>query len=233
MALKQLSPVYEASMKKLLRFIKRYEFPLHFIGGGDFLCSKISTQVGTVRAKLLLWVLGCRAGKKFQVDGRLWIRVQRKGAISIGDHVKINSRFGSNLIGLTNPAVFQCLENGTITIGNNSGLSSAILSTRSSITIGENVKIGGNVRIFDHDYHSLDFEERRGKEGDGNVKTRPVLIGDDVFIGTNSMILKGVMIGDRAIIGAGSVVTSGVPADEIWAGNPARFIKKPETKQSA
>jgi acetyltransferase-like isoleucine patch superfamily enzyme len=167
------------------------------------------------------------------VDGRLWVRVQRKGAIHIGDHVTINSRFGSNLVGLTNPAVLQCLDGGVIAVGNGSGLSSAILSACSSITIGENVKIGGNVRIFDHDYHSLDFKERRGREKKENIKTRPVRIGNDVFVGTNAMILKGVTIGDRAIIGAGSVVTSRVPPDEVWAGNPARFVKKLGTKQSA
>ena len=58
------------------------------------------------------------------------------------------------------------------------------------------------------------------------VKSSPVTIGDDVFIGAHSTILKGVTIGDRAIIGACSVVTKNVPDDEIWAGNPARFIRK-------
>ena len=52
------------------------------------------------------------------------------------------------------------------------------------------------------------------------------MIGNDVFIGTNSLILKGVEIGDRSIIGAGSVVTKSVPASEIWAGNPAVFLRK-------
>lgn len=51
-------------------------------------------------------------------------------------------------------------------------------------------------------------------------------ICDDVFIGCRSIILKGVTIGARSIIAAGSVVTKDVPADEIWGGNPAQFIKK-------
>ena len=92
--------------------------------------------------------------------------------------------------------------------------------------MGRNVQIGGNVRIFDHDYHALDPEVRRSGEDYWNVKTRPVVIGDDVFVGTNSIILKGVIIGDRSIVGAGSVVSCNIPADEIWAGNPARFVKK-------
>ena len=55
-------------------------------------------------------------------------------------------------------------------------------------------------------------------------------IENNVFIGANSMILKGVKIGDRSIIGAGSVVTKNVPSDQIWAGNPAKFIREITSK---
>ena len=47
-----------------------------------------------------------------------------------------------------------------------------------------------------------------------------------MFIGGGSIILKGVTIGERAVVGAGTVVTKDIPAGEIWAGNPARFIRK-------
>jgi acetyltransferase-like isoleucine patch superfamily enzyme len=90
------------------------------------------------------------------------------------------------------------------------------------------VNIGGNVRIFDHDFHALDAEVRRSPRDAAECATRPIVIGDDVFIGTNSIILKGITIGDRAIIGAGSVVTKNVPADCIAAGNPARIVRKAE-----
>ncbi len=214
-------------MQKLLNFIRKYQFPLHLFIGWTILCSRVSTLFHTAVTKFKLKALGCPVGKGFKIDGKLWIWAQKKGCIRLGDNVKINSRFGSNLVGLINPAVFQCLDGGTITIGNNSGLSSPVLSSRSSITIGERTLIGGNVRIFDHDFHSLDLQYRYSAKGD-HVKTRPVTIGDDVFIGTNALILKGVTIGDRAVIGAGSVVSKNVPADEIWAGNPARFVKKVE-----
>lgn len=194
--------------------------------GWAIICTRIATFLGTVRAKLSLKMLGCTVGKNFRIDGRIYIWAQRKEAIYIGNNVKINSRFGSNLVGITNPTIFQCLDNGIISIGNNSGLSSVVLSSRSSITIGENAKIGGNVRIFDHNYHSLDFEKRRGTECAEDVKTSPVRIGDDVFVGTNAIILKGVTIGARSIIQAGAVVSRDVPSDEIWGGNPARYIRK-------
>ena len=57
-------------------------------------------------------------------------------------------------------------------------------------------------------------------------KTAEVKIGNNVFIGANTIVLKGVTIGDRSIIGAGSVVTKNIPEDEIWGGNPAKFIRK-------
>ena len=57
-------------------------------------------------------------------------------------------------------------------------------------------------------------------------KCAPVVIENNVFIGAHCIILKGVSIGENSIIGAGSVVTKNVPANQIWAGNPAKFIRK-------
>ena len=57
------------------------------------------------------------------------------------------------------------------------------------------------------------------------VKTAPIMIGKNCFIGCNSIILKGVTIGDNCTIGAGSVVTKSIPANTIAAGNPAKVIK--------
>ena len=59
-----------------------------------------------------------------------------------------------------------------------------------------------------------------------NAKTSPITISDNVFIGTSCIICKGVSIGENAVIGAGSIVTKNIPANEIWAGNPAKFIRK-------
>ena len=56
----------------------------------------------------------------------------------------------------------------------------------------------------------------------------PVVIKDGAFIGAHTIVLKGVTIGERSIVGAGSVVTRSIPDYEIWAGNPAKFIKKVE-----
>jgi len=58
-----------------------------------------------------------------------------------------------------------------------------------------------------------------------NKIKKPVIIEDNVFIGAHSLILKGVIIGENSIIGAGSVVTKSIPANQIWGGNPSKFIR--------
>ncbi|MBS1603843.1 MAG: acyltransferase, partial [Bacteroidetes bacterium] len=93
------------------------------------------------------------------------------------------------------------------------------------ISIGAHVNCGGNVSIWDTDFHPLDYQERRVHNTE-KIFSAPISIGNDVFIGANSIVLKGVSIGDRAIVGAGSVVSRHIPADEIWAGNPIKFIKR-------
>lgn len=78
--------------------------------------------------------------------------------------------------------------------------------------------------IYDNDFHSISYTERIN--GDKNIKAAPVIIQDGAFIGAHSIILKGVTIGARSVVGAGSVVAKSIPSDEVWAGNPAKFIRK-------
>lgn len=94
-----------------------------------------------------------------------------------------------------------------------------------SISIGKHCLLAGGVSIRDYDGHSLDATERREHRPMPQEGIKPVVIGDDVWIGAGAMILKGVTIGDRAVVGAGAVVTRDVPADSVVAGNPARIVK--------
>jgi hypothetical protein len=75
-----------------------------------------------------------------------------RGAIRLGQNVTINSRTGSNLVGRTNPTILHCMGDGHITFGDNGDCSFAALSSKSSLRIGQHVDIGGNARIYDHDY---------------------------------------------------------------------------------
>jgi acetyltransferase-like isoleucine patch superfamily enzyme len=198
----------------------------------DLLADRLATIVGSKVARMQLRLRGCKKiGKGLRVKGVIHIFTRRNNSIEIGDNVTIVSRFRSNPVGIMNPCVLDTLMGGRIKIGNHVGMSGVILASRSSITIGDYTQLGGNVRIFDHNYHSLNPENRRnGRLDSQDVRTAPVVIGSDVFVGTNAMILKGATIGDRAIIAAGSVVMTDVPADEIWGGNPAACIRGRRTE---
>lgn len=105
------------------------------------------------------------------------------------------------------------------------GISNSCLKASTTIIIKDNVNIGGDCKIYDSDFHSVEYIDRMTYP-DVKRKSAPVTIEEGVWIGAHSIILKGVTIGKRSVIGAGSVVTCDVPDDELWAGNPARFIKK-------
>ncbi|MFP4845198.1 acyltransferase [Winogradskyella sp. PE311] len=156
------------------------------------------------------------------INGRLFVK--NKGTINIGKGVKFNSSLTSNYVGLQKPCTICVSENGNLKIGDFSGFSGVSLFCSMQIKIGDYVNFGGNVFIWDTDFHPIDYELRR--EGFDGVKSSPISIGNDVFIGANSTILKGVTIGEKSIVGAGSLVTKDIPANEMWAGNPARLIKK-------
>jgi len=185
----------------------------------------------TLRATLSLRLQGCRVGTNFRFSGPIRIKAREAGSIILGDHVTLLAGWRSNRVGLSGPVILHTWQGGRIEIGDHTGASSVVISSRSGVKIGCHCNIGGNVRIFDHDFHSLDPQIRREGEQDEDIATRPVTIGDDVFIGANSIILKGVTIGDRAIIGAGSVVTKDVPTDCIVAGNPAKLIREGDTNR--
>jgi acetyltransferase-like isoleucine patch superfamily enzyme len=156
------------------------------------------------------------------INGKLIII--NRGVFLLGNKIKFNSSIYSNFVGLYKPCTVEISKNAVLKIGNFCGFSGVSIVCSESITIGEYLFCGGNVSIWDTDFHPLNFEKRKiGVEG---TKIKSIFIGNNVFIGANSIILKGVTIGDRSIIGAGSVVTKSIPEDEIWAGNPARKISK-------
>lgn len=84
------------------------------------------------------------------------------------------------------------------------------------ISIGNNCTITSKVHILAHDAST--------KKHLGYTKIGRVDIGNDVFIGVGTIILPGVKIGDNVIIAAGSVITKSIPANEVWGGNPAKYI---------
>ena len=116
-------------------------------------------------------------------------------------------------------------------IGDDCVLVGAILMCAERISIGARCAVQYNVTIADCDFHPTNVEARRrdaiasAPSGDlshrPRLETRPVVIGDDVWIGTGAIILKGVCIGNKATVSPGAVVTRDVPAGALASGNPA------------
>ena len=160
-------------------------------------------------------------GKNFRSCGL--IRVRNRGKIVIGDKVTINSAPMANPIGGQGWTILVAQKGAKITIGDGSGISNCAIFAAKGVTIGRQVMIGAGVKIYDTDFHPVDFTARMENKP---PKKAAVTIENGAFIGAHSIILKGVTIGEKSVIGAGSLVTGNVPANEIWAGNPARFIRK-------
>lgn len=174
--------------------------------------------------RFLFKIAGVSYGRNMRVYNRIYLLKKLSSKICIGNNFLFTSEGGFNPLCRNIRGMIYADYNAKILIGDNSGASSAVIWARENITIGDNVKIGGGTIIMDHDAHSLDYKERRPSKSD-LAKTSPVIIENDVLIGTQCLILKGVTIGARSIIGAGSVVTTSIPSDCIAAGNPCKIIR--------
>lgn len=156
----------------------------------------------------------------------------KKNRVSIGDNTMVGCNF-----------IFESDE-GKISIGDNTYIGGGTsLISRNNIQIGNYVTIAWGCTIYDHNSHSLDYQERQKdirrqnddyrngrnfiSSKDWNVvKSKPIKIYDNAWIGFNSIILAGVTIGEGAIVGAGSVVRQDVEPWTVVAGNPAILIKR-------
>jgi acetyltransferase-like isoleucine patch superfamily enzyme len=141
----------------------------------------------------------------------------RTGVIRIGKNNCFRSAHTSNLIGVNRPCIISALSaNARILIGDNCGFSGTVIGCFSSIIIGDHVKCGANTLITDGDWHPEDPRSSAPK---------PIVIGDNVWLGVNVTVMKGVIIGANSLIGAGSIVTRDIPPNVIAAGNPCKVIR--------
>lgn len=133
---------------------------------------------------------------------------------------------------------------GIVNIGNNVHIGGATFISRTSITIENDVTMAWGIMIYNHDSHSIFWENRKNDNNQcyqdyinhsgnnvankdwRNVVSKPIHICSKVWIGFDVTILKGVTIGEGAVVGAKSVVTRDVPPWTVVAGNPARVVKQ-------
>ena len=96
------------------------------------------------------------------------------------------------------------------------------MSSKCLIKIGKYTQIGPFCQFNDQD-HSFDKNELIMNQ---KAIIKPIIIGEDCWFGSGVRVLKGIIIGKGCVIGAGSIVTKNIPNYEVWAGNPAKYLKK-------
>lgn len=139
------------------------------------------------------------------------VMVVNYGIITLGDRVRLN--------GTTVRLELVAWDQGTIDIGPRTGINyGTSISAHKLVRIGSDCRIGTYVIMMDNDYHQM---EDRDKPGD----SEPIIIEDNVWIGSRAIVLKGVTIGRDSVVGAGSVVTRDVPPRCFVAGVPARLVR--------
>lgn len=175
--------------------------------------------------KIVLKLLNIKYGTGLLLKGVPVIYNHAGATMKLGNDVVVKSSFLSNLVGLYSRTIIVTRTNdASIVIGNNVGISGATIYARKSITIGDYTHIGGNAKILDNDFHPIEMEARNADLKD-KIGTKPIVIGNNCFIGCNSIILKGTVLGDGCVVGAGAVVSGKFPPNSVIAGNPAKVIK--------
>jgi len=166
-----------------------------------------------------------------RILGRLpVIKLPANGKIALGQKVVLNSDYLNSNTALTFNCTLVCGLNGTIEIGDGTMLNGVSITSYQRVSIGKNCQIASCTFITDTDFHPIDPKTRMleslGYKIDHSlVNKETVVIGNNVWIGWGSIILKGVQIGDNSVIAAGSTVVSDIPANVLAAGNPARVKK--------
>jgi carbonic anhydrase/acetyltransferase-like protein (isoleucine patch superfamily) len=153
--------------------------------------------------------------------------------LRIGARTRIVSRMTGNPLLLATPtALVLVTPNARLSIGADAAVSGAIVCVADSVEVGDRCLLGAGCVISDTDFHPLSPEARRVDRNAG-AEVRPIRIGDDVFVGSRAVLLKGTQIGDGCTVGAGAVVSGVFPARSIIAGNPAKVVRELPPAESA
>jgi acetyltransferase-like isoleucine patch superfamily enzyme len=188
--------------------------------------NRILKHIENIRVLYLLYSSNVKFNpKKIKFRGYPQLKIAQNSNVILGDDfVCVSGAFRTVSTEMCSKICVS--KDAELCIGCHTGMSNTAIHCHKLVTIGDHCDIGAGTFITDTDFHSLEWQFRQEGKGVANRAIKPVKIGNNVFIGARTIILKGVTIGDKVIVGAGSVVSSDIPAGEIWAGNPARFIKK-------
>ncbi len=153
-------------------------------------------------------------------------RAKQPGALTIGCNASV---YGG--------CSFSIGEKGSCTVGDYTLLNGALIMAEERVEIGSYCLVSWNVGIADSDFHPVDPAQRRqdamalspfaeNRPARPPIRTAPVRIKDNVWIGMGAVILKGVTIGENSVVAAGAIVTRDVPPNVVVAGNPAQIVKE-------
>jgi len=147
--------------------------------------------------------------------------IKRRNEFKLTDNAKIE--VGRNCILKEGSYFLLTKPNPYLKIGNHVGIGrNCYIAIKSNLYIGNYTRLGHNVAILDNEHQFK--KEFLIMSQEATIKD--ILIGEDCWIGSNVTILKGSTIGNGSIVGANSLVNKNIPTNEIWGGNPAKFLKK-------
>ena len=168
-----------------------------------------------------------KLGKNTSIPGKI-IKRKAGALIEIGDDCLIEGVCVTETVG------------ARLSIGNNVYIGGGtVLDCVNNIVIEDDILMAGGTLVMDSDNHSIHYSDRKKDLADwkndfnhdwSTTNTKNVILRKGCWIGAKCIILKGVEVGEGAVVAAGSVVTKNVEPYTVYAGNPAKFIKKIEKK---
>lgn len=188
----------------------------------DHLAGRLLSFLCTWHMQFICFLKNIKLGENCQFHGLAKFKRSETGRIQVGANCTFGSSSYFSLM-INKPCILAATEkNANITIGSNCGFSGITIACAENIRIGNNVRCGANILITDSDWHTEDIRSGGSK---------PVFIGDDVWLGANVVVLKGVTIGVNSVIAANSVVFNDIPKNCVAAGNPCVVVFDPSKKR--
>jgi len=174
-------------------------------------------------ARLQFAIAGIKWGNNWKIYGLPILQITKGSVVQIGDNLELRSTNASNPLSPFHPVVLSTRSSqARLIIGDNFSMTGGSIVAQKQIIIGNQVMVGANCLIVDTDFHPLDSKQRQLAPSAG--KSATVKISNNVFIGTQAIILKGAIVSNNSVVGARSLVTKKFKPKAIIAGNPAKQI---------
>ena len=162
---------------------------------------------------------------KLKIKNKPLVHVLDGTSLIIGKNVTLNSKNSKYHVNMFSPVKIYIDKIGAkIKIGNNTRIHGSCLHAYKSIEIGENCLIAANCQIFDTSGHDTLLHDPSKRIMTFGVM-KPIVIGNNCWIGTSAIILPGTILGNNCIVAAGSIVKGEYKDNSLIGGNPAKFIK--------